>query len=294
MPAPGAFTVTVAGAARSLAASDPVAVSGKTVTLTLASAAAHGEAVTLAYTVPAAQPLRNLAGLGAPGFAGREVANATPDATAPVLLTSSVDGAALVLTYDEALDEASVPAPGAFAVTVAGTARSLAASDPVAVSGKTVTLTLASAAAHGEAVTLAYTVPAAQPLRNLAGLGAPGFAGREVANATPDVTAPVLLTSSVDGAALVLTYDEALDEDLRAGPGRVHGDRGGRGAGSRRERSGSGGRQDRDADARLGGRAWRGGDAWLHRAGGAAVAQPGRARVRPGSPGARSPTRRRT
>ena len=87
-----------------------------------------------------------------------------------MLHTSSVDGAALVLTYDEALDETSVPAPGAFAVTVAGTARSLAASDPVAVAGKTVTLTLASAVAHGEAVTLAYTVPAAQPLRNLAGL----------------------------------------------------------------------------------------------------------------------------
>ena len=202
-----------------LAASDPVAVSGKTVTLTLASAVAHGETVTLGYTVPAAQPLRNLAGLGAPGFAGREVANATPDATAPVLLTSSVDGAALVLTYDEALDEASVPAPGAFTVTVAGAARGLAASDPVAVSGKTVTLTLASAVAHGEAVTLGYTVPAAQPLRNLAGLGAPGFAGREVANATPDATAPVLLTSSVDGAALVLTYDEALDEASVPAPG---------------------------------------------------------------------------
>ena len=80
----------------------------------------------------------------------------------------------------------SVPAPGAFAVTVAGAARGLAASDPVAVAGKTVTLTLASAVAHGEAVTLAYTVPAAQPLRNLAGLDAAGFAGREVANATPD------------------------------------------------------------------------------------------------------------
>ena len=90
-------------------------------TLTLASAVAHGEAVTLAYTVPAAQPLRNLAELEAAGFAGREVPNATPDATAPVLLTSSVDGAALVLTYDEALDETSVPAPGAFTVTVAGT-----------------------------------------------------------------------------------------------------------------------------------------------------------------------------
>ena len=218
VPAAGAFAVTVAGASRALAASDPVSVSGKTVTLTLSSAVVFGEAVTLGYTVPTgagAQPLRNLAGLDAPGFAGREVANETPDVTAPVLESAAVNGASLVLTYDEALDEGSVPAAGAFAVTVAGASRALAASDPVSVSGKTVTLTLASAVVFGEAVMLSYTVPAAQPLRNLAELDAPGFADREVANETPDVTAPVLESAAVNGAGdtVTLYFDTTIDDD---------------------------------------------------------------------------------
>ena len=62
----------------------------------------------------------------------------------------------LVLTYDENLDTASVPAPGAFAVTVAGNPRTVSS---VAVSGMAVTLTLPIAVAAADAVTLSYTVP---------------------------------------------------------------------------------------------------------------------------------------
>ena len=165
---PGAFTVTVAGAARGL---DPVAVSGKTVTLTLASAVAHGEAVTLAYTVPAVRPLRNLAELEAAGFAGR--ANATPDATAPVLHTASVNGAVRNAAASDPKRRLAyvAPAAGAQPGRTGGAGREVANGDRGG-DGKPGrerrTLTLASAVAHGEAVTLAYTVPAgagAQPLQ---------------------------------------------------------------------------------------------------------------------------------
>ena len=73
----------------------------------------------------------------------------TQDTTAPALHTATVNGAALVLTYDEALDTGSVPGPSAFTVTVAGATRALAGTNPVAVSGRTVTLTLARAVVHG-------------------------------------------------------------------------------------------------------------------------------------------------
>ena len=64
------------------------------------------------------------------------------DAAAPALLVISADGAAVTLTYSEALDVGSEPATSAFSVTVNGNTRGV---NGVAVAGRTVTLTLASA-----------------------------------------------------------------------------------------------------------------------------------------------------
>ena len=63
--------------------------------------------------------------------------------TPPTLSTATVDGMLLVLTYDETLDSASVPPSSAYSVSV----NSGAGANPsgVAVDGKTVTLTLATA-----------------------------------------------------------------------------------------------------------------------------------------------------
>ena len=73
------------------------------------------------------------------------------DEIAPALAAASVNGAALTLTFSEALDADSKPAAGAFAVTVAGEARTV---DAVSLSGSAVTLTLASAVASDETVTV--------------------------------------------------------------------------------------------------------------------------------------------
>ena len=228
VPGAAAFTVTVtpaggAAAVRALADTAPVAVEGAHVTLALAAAVAPGDAVTLDYAVPSgagAAPLRDLAGNPAAALAGEPVGNATPDRTAPALDEATVDGAALVLAFDEALDEASVPGAAAFTVTVTpegGEAgmRALAATGAVAVRGAAVTLTLAAAVRHDDAVTVGYAVPSgagAAPIRDLAGNAAAALAGEPVGNATPDVIAPVLDEATVDGAALVLAFDEALDE----------------------------------------------------------------------------------
>ncbi len=174
-PGAGAFAVTVAGQARELAASDPVAVDGRRVRLTLASAVGHGDTVTVSYTVPTSNPLQDRAGNTAAALSDEAATNQTPqdtpagDTTAPELQGAEASTESVVLTYGEALDEASTPAAAAFAVTVAGDARSLAATGPVVVSGSTVTLALDSAAAPGDTVEVSYTQPSADALQDTAG-----------------------------------------------------------------------------------------------------------------------------
>ena len=139
------------------------------------------------------------------------------DEIAPVLTAASVNGTTLMLTFSEALDSASKPTAGAIAVTVAGDARTV---DAVALSGSAVELTLASAVASGETVTVGYTVPAganAAPLKDAAGNPVAGFTGEGVTNGTPapENTAPTGLPE-ISGTPQVretLTASESAVED---------------------------------------------------------------------------------
>ncbi len=205
-PAADAFTVTVAGTERSLAAADPVTVKGRRVTLTLASPAAHGQAVTLSYTLPSGNPLRDVAGNDAEALSQHEVTNHTPegDTSAPALQSAAANNDYVMLTYDEPLDEASTPAADAFTVTVAGTARDLASSNPVSVSGRTVTLTLASPLSHGETVTVSYAAPSSNPLQDAAGNDAAALNGQAASNRSPGGTSQ---QNSAEGAATAAFHD---------------------------------------------------------------------------------------
>ena len=111
----------------------------------------------------------------------------TPRETAPPeLSTAAADGAALTLTYNEALDGGSTPATSAFSVRVGGADRTV---DAVAVSGSAVTLTLASAVTAGDTVTVSYTAPtgaSATPILDLAGNAAASFSGESVTNNTAE------------------------------------------------------------------------------------------------------------
>ena len=111
------------------------------------------------------------------------------DNTAPALVAAP-DGAKvftdqLTLTYDEALDAGSVPDKGAYEVTATngGVTTPLPVS-AVAVDGSEVTLTLATPALLGQTVTLTYTVPASNPLRDLFGNPAGALTNHPVANET--------------------------------------------------------------------------------------------------------------
>ena len=106
--------------------------------------------------------------------------------TVPSFVSATVNGAALMMTFDEPLDESSVPEKAAFTVGVDGTAVALAAANAVAVDGSAVTLTLAAAVAAGRPVTVGYAAASASnPLRDLAKKKAADFADEEVANVTP-------------------------------------------------------------------------------------------------------------
>ena len=133
---------------------------------------------------------------GADGAPSQEV-NAIPrETTPPAVASAAADGAELTITFNEALDTDMTPHTSAFAVTVAGDVRGVQA---VTVSGSAVTLTLATAVAAGEAVTVDYTAPAdgsASRLQDLAGNAAASFSGQAVTHDTP---APVPLRASAHG-----------------------------------------------------------------------------------------------
>ena len=119
----------------------------------------------------------------------------------PSVASATVSGTSLRIGFGVLLDEASIPAADAFAVTVGGAARGV---DSVEVMGSVVGLTLSSAVAVGETATVGYTVPTganAGPIRDLLGNPAAGFPGRTVTNETPN-TPPVGLPS-IEGEAKV-------------------------------------------------------------------------------------------
>ncbi len=186
-PVSSVFRVTATpsgGAARNIDGSNTaVTVNGAAVTVTLSSAVVHGETVTVAYrgiALAAQKKVQDLAGNNLADFAGGAVTNTTPDTTVPTFSSATVDGTALELNYNEALDTTSTPATTDFTVSVAGTDQTPSV---VVVSGQTVTLTLGTAATPGQAVTVSYT-KGTNPIQDVAGNDAAALSTQSVTNNT--------------------------------------------------------------------------------------------------------------
>ena len=124
----------------------------------------------------------------------------------PILQSATIDGATLLLTYSEALDDTSTPSAGAYTVMVGGSAGPDV--NNVEISGMTVTLTLSTAVSSDQTVTLDYAVPGSDPIQDADGNEAAALDGQAVENNTP----PILQTATVNGATLVLTYNDELDD----------------------------------------------------------------------------------
>ena len=141
------------------------------------------------------------------------------DVFAPRVASASVDGSVVTLTFNEGLDESSEPAAGAFTVTVAGATRGVTTVD---VSGNTLTLTLASAVAAGEAVTVAYAQPAdanARRLEDTAGNPVASFGARTVTNDTnaPPTGLPTIAGIAQVGETLTASSSGIADADGLSG-----------------------------------------------------------------------------
>ena len=152
-----------------------VAIAGATATVTLDSAVADGETVTVSYARPGTNPLRDPAGNPVANFRDATLYNVTGP---PSFGHASVNGETLVMTFDEPLDAGSAPAPGAFHVTVGNSQRDVAAGG-VAIRGADVVLTLASAVGR-QMTYVRYTRPSANWLRDLAGNAVATFADQYV------------------------------------------------------------------------------------------------------------------
>ena len=128
--------------------------------------------------------------------------SATPaDILAPAPTSASVaadsdgDFKLIEIVFGEALVDTSgsAPAPAAFDVTV-GSATAVSPSS-VAVSGDTVTLTMAAAIAAGQTVSVTYTAPGTNPLQDAGGNEVASFAA---VNAIPVLNRPALTLTEGD------------------------------------------------------------------------------------------------
>ena len=185
------------------ATASAVAVSGSAVTITLSAAVAEGASVRLAYTPPsdATKGIEGTNEVRAAAIAERDVDNTTD--TTPVVTAASVNLAQVRVVFDQALDTNSVPAASAFTIGPAAIVV-----DRVQLNDATLSLTLAESVVEGAAHTLAYTPPSSNALQD----GTPN----QVAQFSVDLdnqtdTTPVLRASTVNGATLKLTFDQALD-----------------------------------------------------------------------------------
>ena len=103
-----------------------------------------------------------------------------PDVTSPFLQSVATDetGALISLTYNETLDNSSIPAAGDFTFSPSRTI------SVFSVAGSVVTLSVSTAFMAGETITLDYTV-GTNPIQDLAGNDAASFSGEAVTNNVP-------------------------------------------------------------------------------------------------------------
>lgn len=194
-------------------ASISVSISGEFVILTLSGTSlAFGQSITLDYTA-GANPIQDLVGNDAANFYSNPVTNLVPmpAATNPQLLSklTNQSGTEVILTYNQALNTASVPDPTEYFLRVNGTSYT---NFSVSVSGVSVVLSLGGTSiSFGNSVTLSYSGSSVVGLNG--GLAAPTFPEQTVSNQVPDSQAPTLLALATNGTGteILIRYDETLD-----------------------------------------------------------------------------------
>ncbi len=143
-------------------------------------------------------------------------ASATSDGTAPLLETVTVNGATLILDYDENLDNSSVPVLGDYVVNVNSSTVSVT---NVSINNDQITITISSAVNFGDNVTLDYTA-GSNPVRDVVGNQSANLSNQTVTNNTPDNTPPGtpqnISASAIAGGGITINFDD-VDESTGSG-----------------------------------------------------------------------------
>lgn len=207
VPPVSAFNVNVNSTSRNVTS---VVVSGTKVTLTLASAVAFGDAVTVEYTKPSSSPLQSASGAQAESSGVKSVLNKV-GAPVPILSGATVENASpskLEMTFNLTLANI-VPSASTFSVKINNTVRAVS---NISISGTKVVLTLASPVLNGDAVTLAYTKPVSNPLQGTAGGQVASFSAVQVTNRVLPPQ-PVYVSSAIENSnpsRVDITYNLTL------------------------------------------------------------------------------------
>lgn len=221
---PNAFVVSSAEQPVSIT---QVTTSENTVTLTLARAVSYGELVTVSYTdsistnIPTV--VQDLAGNHVASFTGVKVVNKTPDITPPVIINAVVIGNQLQLTFSETLESSTGRVPLLSSMYVQASGRAVGI-DSGSIHGETVLLTLNYYVQVDDYVTFNYIDPIGtnntQKFQDLSGNYLASIVNYNATNLTGrDLVAPSLVSSSVNGNILTLTFSDALASTTDFTPG---------------------------------------------------------------------------
>ncbi|WP_419930307.1 SwmB domain-containing protein [Candidatus Poriferisocius sp.] len=202
-------------------APESVSISGAVVTLTFGSNIVPSKQVTVDYYSGIAQTagsgLLDADSIRVPSVSGQAVTATVPATAPPRLVSGQVAGTELTLTFDGDLDSSSAPPGSRFRVEADPVdffqpVRPIRGTGTATVSGKTATVTLASAVAEGERAAVWYEPLSTDtsPLRG-ASSGPKVIDIWDTVISVADRTAPTIVDSVLEGTTLVLYYSEELD-----------------------------------------------------------------------------------
>ncbi|CDN43510.1 Ig-like domain-containing protein [Paenibacillus sp. P22] len=156
-----------------------VSIEGSKVTLKLSGSLNASVGLTVSYS-KGSPALADLAGNEADSFSGVPASMFTASTT-PTYLSGMANGDTLTLVYSGALDPASAPAPSQYSIRADGV---LVPVNSVSIAGSSVILKLSRAVTSGQAVTVTYTPPTYNPLRQIGGDSAASLLLASATNAT--------------------------------------------------------------------------------------------------------------
>ena len=193
-----------------------IAISGATLTATLATKPVSGQPLNVIYFPLNARPrttrFQDAAGNEVLGF-DKPVTNLVGG---PSFASATVDGRKLEITFNEPLKAGQVPPANRFRYTRAAGAIQYTPLSAAITGEKAVTLSLKHTIAAHETVTVSYVAPAANPrLQDTHGNAADSFANRPVRNGTGDVLPPTVVdaSTSADGAEVYVVFSEEIAEN---------------------------------------------------------------------------------